>query len=143
MKTLAFIFFGLYLSGCTLAPTKVIQEVGGDRNKSDLLADTREALEYSTYHISGSVSLNSEDFLILKDPATRTRILDPDTEQIVERLARRGIHPGVKVTLIGSESNSVENLKWKWLLSKLNVRDVELISLDDFIRLHTRLRPRP
>ena len=76
-----------------MAPTKVKTEVGGPADKDVVYADTRSALAFSTYHPSGAVSLNTDDFIILKNAATQARAIDPDLDQLVERLARRGISP--------------------------------------------------
>jgi hypothetical protein len=101
------------LWGCQSAPTKIKQEVGGTPDKSVVYADTRSALAYTTYHPSGVISLNSDDFIILKNAATQTRVIDPDLNQLVERLARRGISPLKKVKLLSSNKDSDENKKWK------------------------------
>ncbi|MGZ3725335.1 MAG: rhodanese-like domain-containing protein [Pseudobdellovibrio sp.] len=132
----------LILDGCKSAPTKLKEEVGGAADNT-VLADTRSAFEFSTYHVSGSVSLNSEDFLILKNANDKSRKLDPDTDQIIERLARRGISPLKKVVLIAAKKDSPEAKKWEWLLRKLNVINLETTSLNDYIKNNKPLRPKP
>jgi len=136
-------FIILIFSSCQLAPTKVKNEVGGTPNPNVVYADTRSALAYSTYHPSGTISLNSEDFIILKNAATKTRVLDPDLNQLVERLAKRGISPLKKVMLISTQKDSDENKKWKWLLAKLDVTNVEFLTLDEYIQQNRPLRPQP
>jgi hypothetical protein len=133
----------ILLAGCQSPPTKIKQEVGGPVEKDVVYADTRSALAFSAYHPSGAVSLNSDDFIILKNAATQTRVLDPDLNQLVERLARRGISPIKKVKLISTHKDSEENKKWRWLLAKLDVTNVELLSLDDYIQQNKPMRPKP
>ena len=142
MKILAALLISiLVLAGCQSGPTKLKEEVGGVVDNV-VLVDTRSALEYSTYHVSGSVSLNSQDFLILKNTNEKTRKLDPDVDQIIERLARRGLSPLKTVKLISDKKDSVENKKWQWLLKNLNIRDVELLSLNEYIKNNKPLRPK-
>jgi hypothetical protein len=142
-KILILNFLVLFFSACQLAPTKVKNEVGGTANPNVVYADTRSALAHSTYHPSGTVSLNTDDFIILKNAATQERVLDPDLDQLVERLAKRGISPLKKVKLISNKKDSEENKKWKWLLSKLDVNHVEFLTLDEYIQQNRPLRPQP
>lgn len=136
-------FLVLVLFSCQVSPTKVKQEVGGTANPNVVYADTRSALAHSTYHPSGTVSLNTDDFIILKNAATQDRVLDPDLEQLVERLAKRGISPLKKVKLISTKKDSEENKKWRWLLAKLDVTNVEFLTLDEYIQQNRPLRPQP
>lgn len=136
-------FLVLFLSACQMAPTKVKTEVGGAADITTVYADTRSALAFSTYHPSGAVSLNTDDFIILKNAATQSRVLDPDLDQLVERLARRGISPLKKVKLISTKKDSEENKKWRWLLAKLDVTNVEFLTLDEYIQQNRPLRPQP
>lgn len=118
--------------GCQAQPTKVIEEsvdVFADRT---VLVDTRDAFLYQSFHISGSVNLNSSEFIVLKNPKTKKRIFDPDLAQTIERLARRGISPDRHVILISERADDIENKKWRWLLNGLEIEDVTLISMDDF-----------
>ena len=131
----------LFSVGCQLAPTKIKQDIGGFAGDV-VLIDTRNSLAYSSYHVSGSMSLNSEDFIILKNPAIQKRGLDSDLDQVVERLARRGISPLKKIVLISDKKDSDENKKWQWLLRKLDVTNIESISLDEYIEKTKPLRPR-
>ncbi len=87
--------------------------------------------------------MNSQDFVVLKNAATKSRKLDPDIPQIIERLARRGLSPLKEVKLISDKKDSAENKKWQWLLKKLNIRNVELLSLDEYIKNNKPLRPKP
>jgi hypothetical protein len=131
----------LMFLGCQSAPTKLTQEVGRELNNNTVLADTRSALEYATYHVPGSITLNHVDFIILKNPATGQRILDPDIQQMIERLAKKGISPIKKIVLISTKKDSEENKKWRWLLRKLNVMNIEFMSLDEYIATNKPLRP--
>lgn len=118
--------------GCQSKPTVIREESVNQYNKNVILVDTRSAFDYISFHISGSVNLNSGDFLILKNPKINKRILDPDIPQIIERLAKRGVSPLKTVLLISDKKDSVENKKWNWLLRKLDVRDVLMTSIDDY-----------
>jgi hypothetical protein len=137
-KWLALIIF----AGCAQAPTKVENSVGGEP-VGTVLADTRSHLEYTTYHVKGSVHLSSSDFLILKDARSKTRVLDPDLAQTVERLANKGISPLKTVVLVSETADAVENKKWNWLLRQLGVNDVNMISLAQFRVINSHLRPMP
>lgn len=133
----------LLFCGCQSAPTKLKEEVGALAEDNVVLVDTRTALEYSTYHVSGSVHLSSQDFLILNNVAKKTRMLDPDLEQVVERLARRGISPLKKIKLLADKKDSIELKKWQWLLQQLSVLQVEIYGLQDYIEVNRPLRPKP
>lgn len=119
------------------------QEVGGESSKKIVLVDTRSALDFESFHISGSVHLNSQDFIILKNPKTNLRILDPDVAQTIERMAKRGLSPLKSVILISHKKDSVENKKWNWLLHKLDINDVSFMSIEEFRVLNHGLRPQP
>ena len=112
MRYLGIFLFGLLIVGCQSQPTVIRQEVGTQDFKDRVLVDSRSAFEYAGYHIAGSVRLNTGDFLILKNPKTEKRILDPDLNQIVERLAKRGISPLKQIVLLGSSVTDTEVLKW-------------------------------
>lgn len=58
-------------------------------------------------------------------------MLDPDLAQTVERLANKGIHPDKTIILLNDKADSIENKKWKWLLSYLEIKNIELKSLND------------
>ncbi len=132
---LKFIVFAFLLVGCQPKPTKVIEQSVNVFEKNIVLLDTRSALNYTSFHIEGSRNLLIEDFLILKNPlakkANKKRILDPDINQTIERLAHKGVSPELKIFLIGDSKNSVNNKKWKWLLSYLEINDIQLYSLDE------------
>lgn len=132
----------LFFAGCTQAPTKALNEVGGEAPET-ILADTRSSLDYNTFHIKGSISLNTEDFLVLTNPKTKARALDPDIKQTVERLAKKGISPFKTVILISETNDSLENQKWNWLLRQLGVNDVKMMSLAQFRVINSHLRPLP
>ena len=132
MKQLSVLLLSLVIFGCQSQPTVIKQEVGTQDFKDRVLVDTRSAFEFAGYHIAGSISLNSGDFLILKNPKTEKRVLDPDLGQIVERLAKRGISPLKQIILLGSTSSDTETLKWHWLLKQFDVRNIEIVSFDDY-----------
>lgn len=122
----------LAFAGCQSAPTKISEETATRESKERVLADTRNALDFESFHLPGSVALRSEDFLVLKNPRTGTRVLDPDMEQTIERLAKRGISPAREVVLISDRPDSIENKKWNWLLLQLGVKNVVMMSLDSY-----------
>lgn len=136
LKFIVFLIQMVFLfSSCAPKPTKVIEQSVNIFEKNIVLLDTRSALSYTSFHIEGSRNLLIEDFLILKNPlaqkATKKRILDPDINQTIERLAHKGVSPELKIFLIGDAKNSVNNRKWRWLLSYLEVNDIHLYSLDE------------
>lgn len=126
------LLFYVLVMGCQLQPTVIKQEVGTQDFKNRVLVDTRSAFDFAGYHISGSINLNSGDFLILKDPRTEKRILDPDLIQVVERLAKRGVSPLKNVVLLGNKKDDLENYKWRWLLKQLDVRNVDVMGFAEY-----------
>lgn len=131
-----FIFFliaaSVALTSCQTQPTLVKQEVATQDFKNRVLVDTRSAFDFAGFHISGSINLYSGDFLILKNPRTELRVLDPDIAQVIERLAKRGLSPLKSVILLNEKRDDIENKKWLWLLRQLEVRDVTLMSLQEY-----------
>lgn len=127
------LIFGLFVFvGCQQKPTRAIEEEANIYKPDTVLVDTRSAFLFASSHIPGSVNLETQDYLILKNPSTKKRILDPDLQQVVERLARRGIHPSRRVLLLGDNRFSEENVKWNWLLKLLDFERVEMKSISDF-----------
>jgi len=117
---LIFSLLAVFVSACQSAPTRLReQSVNVDQNT--VLVDTRSALEYSSFHFSGSVHLHTSDYLLLKPGLNEKRIFDPDLTQTIERLARRGLHPQKKVILISDDKDQAEAKKWQWLLQKLGL----------------------
>lgn len=130
IKALALAFI-LGLVGCQMKPTKTSDEAG-NRDAGRVLVDTRTSLQYESFHVAGSVHLRSDDYLVLQNARTKTRILDPDIEQIVERLARRGVSPQREIVLLSEKADSIENKKWNWLLLQLGVKNVVMMSLQTY-----------
>lgn len=128
--------FLVFLFGCQMRPTQSKEESASYHKKDVILVDTRSALEFESYHFSGSVSLRTDDFLILKEPKTKKRILDPDISQVIERLAKRGISPLKSVLLISEKKDSNENKKWQWLLKNLEIRDIVLMGFDEYRQIN-------
>ncbi len=142
IRWVVLIFLGCLLAvGCQIKPTVVKDESANHYNKALVVVDTRSALDYFSFHIPGSVSLNSADFLILKNPRTKKRVIDPDLEQIVERLAKRGISPLKTIVLISEKKDSDENKKWNWLFLQLDIRDVAMMGLEDYLAHNKRVAP--
>ncbi len=112
--------------------TSTIEESVNVFAENTVLVDTRNAFDYASFHIVGSVNLMTADFLILKNPLAKRRIMDPDLIQTIERLARRGISPAKKIILISQKADSDENKKWQWLLKNLQVEDVSLAGIEEF-----------
>ncbi|AZZ37105.1 hypothetical protein CIK05_09975 [Bdellovibrio sp. qaytius] len=132
MKILSTVLVLMTLWACQQKPTKVLDESANVFEKKAVLIDTRNPFEYESFHIEGSQNLWSEDFLVLTNPKKKTRMLDPDLAQTVERLASRGIHPDKTIILINDKADAIENKKWKWLLSYLEIENIEVKSLNDF-----------
>ena len=132
-------FILLFAVGCQMLnpkSTNVMEESVNVFAENTVLIDTRSAFDYASFHITGSLNLNTSDYLILKNPLTKRRIFDPDLQQTIERLARRGISPAKRVILLSTKANSDENKKWQWLLRNLEVENVRLMSVDEFRKAH-------
>lgn len=108
--------------------------------KDSVMVDTRSAFDFASFHLEGSVNLNTQDYLILKDPRKKRYVMDSDIMQIIERLAKRGITPERKIFLIGDKADSHENKKWQWLLKQLEVEDVFLVEFAKFRKDHKNRR---
>ncbi len=138
-NTFLFISVILIFVGCKQAPTKVIEQNVDIFEKNIVLLDTRSDLEFTSFHIQGAQNLLTEDFLILKNPLAKVqnkkRILDPDLNQTIRRLALKGVKPDFKIYLIGDSKNSVNNKKWRWLLSYLEISDVSLFSMSEIKKI--------
>lgn len=131
MKFFLFLPFLLLLS-CQMKPTVVKNEATDQYEKDVVLVDTREALQYESYHVSGSVHLQTSDFLILKNPLTKEKVFDPDLNQTIERLAKKGISPEKRIILVSDSKESLENKKWHWLFKKIGVTQVGYAGLSYF-----------
>lgn len=131
MKQLLLVLLVSFVWACQQKPTKVLDETTNVFVKKAVLIDTRNPFQYESFHIEGSQNLWSEDFLVLTNPKKKTRMLDPDLAQTVERLASKGIHPDKTIVLLNDKADSIENKKWKWLLSYLEIKYIELKSLND------------
>jgi hypothetical protein len=128
-----FFLTGLFFS-CQQAPTTALEESVDVFAARTVLVDTRSALDFNSFNIKGSTNLLIEDFVVLQNPLAKPknqkRYFDSNLDNMIERLARRGIHPSKKIILIGSKKDSIENRKWKWILNNLDVKEVSLYSLD-------------
>lgn len=132
MKNLILSLLFLVLVACQSKPTTILEETVNVFAKDSVMVDTRNAFEYASFHIEGSASINSNDFLLLKDPKKKIYVFDPDLNQTIERLAKRGISPEKRIFLISNKADSDENKKWKWLLKNLEVEDVYLVEFNEF-----------
>ncbi|MBC7458496.1 MAG: hypothetical protein H7235_09470 [Bdellovibrionaceae bacterium] len=135
MKIICALLFILF-AGCQQKPTQVMEESVNVFAENTVLVDTRGSFEFASYHITGTVSLISDDFLILKNPLTRKRIFDPDLTQTIERLAHKGISPRKRVILLSNQAQSDENKKWQWLFKNIEIEDVTLMSIDQFKKMY-------
>lgn len=136
------LLWGLFLIfGCQIEPTHMKEEPTNQYDKNSVLMDTRSAFEFESFHISGSVNINSGDYLILKNAKPVKRILDPDITQIIERLAKRGISPDKKIILLSNKKDSDENKKWRWLLRQFGVYNVELAAFDQYREIYKTVTP--
>jgi len=137
MQKIIFLMSFLLVFSCQQKPTKVIEESATVFKKNTVLIDTRSPLMFESFHIEGTQNLWWEDFVLLTNAKSKKRTFDPDLQQTIRRLAQKGIHPDMTVYLINDQSNSLENKKWKWLLSYLDVRNVELKSIADLRKSKT------
>lgn len=138
--TVVFLSF-VFLVSCQVGPTRIREQTVNLDLKNAVVIDTRSHLDYASFHFSGSVHLQSSDYLLLKPGPVPKRIFDPDLEQTIERLARRGIHPQKKIILVSDDkSDPAEAKKWRWLLRQLGVSE---ISAMPFSKLKDRLGGRP
>lgn len=145
MKIIFCLFFLIFSFGCQLSPTKISQENAGSL-KNTVFVDTRSALEYESFHLEGSIHLQTSDFLVLQNGLSKNkknRVLDPDLKSVIERLAIKGIHPDRKIILMGSPANSIETLKWNWLLKHIEVLNTEVISFEDAKKMYQRQIQKP
>ena len=140
MAKIFLVLFTVVFVGCQSKPTKVIEETVNVFAKDSVMVDTRSAFNYESFHIEGSVNLNTSDYLVLKDPRKKTYVLDPDIAQTIERLAKRGITPEKKIYLVGDKADSVENKKWQWLFKNIEVEDVILVEFNEFRKEYKNLR---
>lgn len=136
------LLLSILISGCQQVPTSALEETVDVFEPRGVLVDTRSALDFNSFNIPGSVNLLVDDFLIVQNPMVnlknQKKSFDPNLNSIIERLAKRGISPLKKIYLIGSKKDSIENKKWKWLLNNLDVKEVELTSLEQFKKNKTR-----
>ncbi len=134
IKLLTTLFLMNVILGCKQAPTTAIEESVDVFAARTVLVDTRSALEFNGFNIKGSTNLLVDDFIVLQNPLAKRknqkRRFDSNLTNVIERLARHGIHPSKKIILIGSDQDSLENKKWKWMLNNLEVNEVALYSLD-------------
>jgi len=131
MKFISLVLILMTMWACQQKPTKVLDESAQVFEKKAVLIDTRNPFQYESFHIEGSQNLWSEDFLVLTNPKKKTRMLDPDLAQTVERLASKGLHPDKTIILLNDKADAVENKKWKWLLSYLEIKSIELKNIND------------
>lgn len=122
------------LTACAPTATVVKEEVGvNEKAIAPVLVDTRPNFQFTASHLQGSIHLESSDFIILKSAAKKERIFDPDLQQTIERLAKRGISPLKRIILISEKADSLENKKWTWLLNQLGVLHIERVSLKSYV----------
>ena len=131
IKNSFLLLLSLVILSCQQKPTRISEESAQVFDARVVLIDTRSALNYESFHIEGSENLLVEDFLILQNPKSKIRIFDPDLAQTVERLAKKGIHPSKFIVLIGDKEDSIDNKKWKWLLSYLEISQIKTTSIDE------------
>lgn len=123
-----------FLTACAPTATVVKEEVApNEKVVAPVLVDTRPGFQFTASHLPGSIHLESGDFIILKSAAKKGRQFDPDLQQTVERLAKRGLSPLKRVILISEKADSLENKKWSWLLNQLGFLHVERVSLKSYV----------
>ena len=136
----------LFLCSCQQAPTKAITETVNPLKQDFVLLDTRTALEFESFSVSGSAHIWWEDFLVRsegvqKKSSSKYRI--DNLEKIIERLASRGVSPTKVIILVGARADAIENLKWNWLLKSLEIRNIKMLSLDQAKSQFAGRRGRP
>lgn len=131
MKIFSLAFILLMSWACQQKPTKITDESAQVFVKKAVLIDTRNPFLFESFHIEGSQNLWWEDYLVLTNPKKKTRVLDPDIQQTVERLASKGIAPDKTIVLLNDKADAIENKKWKWLLSYLEINSIELRSVNE------------
>lgn len=134
IKLIVALLFISAVVGCQQAPTTALEESVDVFAARTVLVDTRSALDFNSFNIKGSTNLLVDDFVVLQNPLAKPknqkRYFDSNLKNMIERLARRGIHPSKKIILIGSKKDSIENKKWKWMMNSLEISEVSLYSLD-------------
>lgn len=141
-----FLLAFLFLCSCQQRPTKAITETVNPLKQDFVLLDTRAALDFESFSVSGSTHIWWEDFLVRSEGVQKksgSRYKLDDLEKIIERLASRGVSPIKEIILIGTTADSVENLKWNWLLKSLEIRDIKRISLNQAKTQFAGRRGRP
>lgn len=131
MKIVSLVLLLLTTWACQQKPTKVLDESANVFVKKSVLIDTRSPFLFESFHIEGSQNIWWEDYLVLTNPKKKIYALDPDLAQTVQRLAAKGIHPDRTIVLINDKADAIENKKWKWLLSYLEIKNIELKSVND------------
>ena len=139
-KVMVLFMWQLVLASCQQTPTKSLNEEADVFGTDAVLVDTRDSFLYVSSHIQGSVNLVTSDYLILKNPRTKKRIMDPDLDQTIERLSRRGLSQTKKITLLSDQKNSTESKKWAWLLKQLGIENVQMITITEFKKAHPNPR---
>ncbi len=135
-KKILSLLFILLDFGCQVNPTKLMEENVNVFANNSVLVDTRSAFDYTSYHIPGSINLSTSDYLILKNPKTKLRIMDPDIVQTIERLAKRGITPTKKIILLSDTVASPESKKWRWFFKNIEIEDVLMTTLAEFKKVY-------
>lgn len=131
----------LVFSGCQSKPTLVKTETVTPGPESLVIADLRPGFEFVSFHVPGSVHLDSADYLILKNTKPKKYALDADLEQTIERLARKGLSPDKKVLLLYSK-DIFEMKKWSWFLHQLGFNEVDSQLFGEYVDEHKNMRPR-
>lgn len=132
MSSLRILFLIFVVVGCQSKPTSLMEQSVNVFADNAVLVDTRDSFLFQSYHIPGSINLVTSDFLVLKNPKTKLRILDPNITEVIKRLALKGVSPQKKVILLSDVKQSVESKKWRWLLKNLEIENVVLITLNEF-----------
>lgn len=132
MKLLIISFVVLVMMGCQFKPTTLMEQSVNVYADNTVLVDTRDSFLYQSYHIPGSVNLVSSDFLVLKNPKKRLHVLDPNMQQIIKRLALKGVSPQKRIILLSDVKQSSESKKWRWFLKNLDVENVVLTTIAEF-----------
>lgn len=137
----------LFLTGCLMKPTNLLEESVDALAPNTVLVDTRSPLQYESFHIEGSVNIRAEDFIIVRNPTAKKKFqkrgMEQDLDLIISRLAEKGINRDNRVILLADKADANSNKRMKWLLKNLEVSEVQTENIDAFMQKNPGKFARP
>lgn len=131
----------LLLSACAIKPpetTTASTVVISTIDANVVVVDVREALQFKTAHVPGSVNIRWQDFS--KADETTKGLLESDLFYTARRLALMGISPSTSVLVLGNgKDGNGEEGRVAWMLKFLGVERVQTADIKKY-RLQN---PRP